>query len=323
MQSGLNPDKVYWFKIRSVVDAAHVSEFAQPISVQTKYATGTVAIREASMVTDSSLKVTWSVLTSGSAAYPIIGYDLVRGAGDVSPQLAEYVSVGVFRTAEGIDSGVATMQQYRYKVRAVNDIGSGAWSEPFLVKTGPLPPSMLQYVLTGTGANSAVDLTWKASPSAVSPNFEVLEVINKADGTSRSTTYTTTALFLKVTTLADAATHIFTVRAFAQNFGFSAPSNAVTVSLASSDMCRDGIRNQGELQVDCGGSSPCKPCNSCSNRIWDLGEAFTDCGGVCPPCGANGSGVSASPSWRLSLVTSLLSSALATAVALAMGIFLL
>lgn len=46
--------------------------------------------------------------------------------------------------------------------------------------------------------------------------------------------------------------------------------------------CTDGIQNQGETGIDCGG--PCLPC-SCTNGIQDAGETGIDCGGPCGPCG--------------------------------------
>ena len=43
--------------------------------------------------------------------------------------------------------------------------------------------------------------------------------------------------------------------------------------------CYDGILNNGEELVDCGGPI-CDPCDPCENGIWDplLGEQWVDCG---------------------------------------------
>ncbi|HZV70127.1 MAG TPA: GEVED domain-containing protein [Saprospiraceae bacterium] len=49
--------------------------------------------------------------------------------------------------------------------------------------------------------------------------------------------------------------------------------------------CSDGIKNQGETGIDCGG--PCKPCGSvptCNDGIQNQGETGIDCGGPCAPC---------------------------------------
>jgi hypothetical protein len=50
--------------------------------------------------------------------------------------------------------------------------------------------------------------------------------------------------------------------------------------------CNDGIRNQGEVEIDCGG--PCNPCKSCYDDMkncHDGGcETGVDCGGPCDVC---------------------------------------
>jgi hypothetical protein len=46
--------------------------------------------------------------------------------------------------------------------------------------------------------------------------------------------------------------------------------------------CYDGVQNQGEEGVDCGG--PCPPCETCFDRVQNQGETGIDCGGPCPPC---------------------------------------
>ena len=55
--------------------------------------------------------------------------------------------------------------------------------------------------------------------------------------------------------------------------------------------CFDGLLNNGEELVDCGGPI-CEPCDPCENGVWDqvLGEQWVDCGGECAPCdvGFNG-----------------------------------
>lgn len=50
--------------------------------------------------------------------------------------------------------------------------------------------------------------------------------------------------------------------------------------------CSDGIQNQGEEDVDCG--APCAACPTCSDGIQNQGETGVDCGGpcaaLCPTC---------------------------------------
>jgi hypothetical protein len=48
--------------------------------------------------------------------------------------------------------------------------------------------------------------------------------------------------------------------------------------------CSDGIQNQGETGVDCGGPCPACPPPSCVDGIQNQGELGIDCGGPCPAC---------------------------------------
>lgn len=46
--------------------------------------------------------------------------------------------------------------------------------------------------------------------------------------------------------------------------------------------CTDGMQNQGETGVDCGG--PCNVCETCDDGVMNQDEEETDCGGVCDAC---------------------------------------
>jgi uncharacterized membrane protein YgcG len=46
--------------------------------------------------------------------------------------------------------------------------------------------------------------------------------------------------------------------------------------------CFNGIMDQNETDIDCGG--PCAPCISCSDGIQNQGETGIDCGGPCAAC---------------------------------------
>ncbi len=50
----------------------------------------------------------------------------------------------------------------------------------------------------------------------------------------------------------------------------------------SGPTCSDGIQNQGETGVDCGG--PCTACASCNDGVQNQGETGVDCGGPCTAC---------------------------------------
>jgi hypothetical protein len=46
--------------------------------------------------------------------------------------------------------------------------------------------------------------------------------------------------------------------------------------------CFDGIRNQDEIGIDCGGV--CGQCPACDDEIQNQNEEGIDCGGPCSPC---------------------------------------
>lgn len=56
--------------------------------------------------------------------------------------------------------------------------------------------------------------------------------------------------------------------------------------------CYDGVLNNGEEFIDCGGPN-CNECNHCINGRWEpaLGETWVDCGGECDACSQCGNGV--------------------------------
>ncbi|PBQ34422.1 hypothetical protein CNR22_22460 [Sphingobacteriaceae bacterium] len=51
---------------------------------------------------------------------------------------------------------------------------------------------------------------------------------------------------------------------------------------SNSGTCSDGILNQNETSVDCGGK--CSKCATCSDGIQNQGESAVDCGGPCGNC---------------------------------------
>lgn len=59
--------------------------------------------------------------------------------------------------------------------------------------------------------------------------------------------------------------------------------NISVYSCKEEETCTDGIQNQGETGVDCGG--PCAACPTCSDGVQNGNETGIDCGGPdCPEC---------------------------------------
>jgi len=57
---------------------------------------------------------------------------------------------------------------------------------------------------------------------------------------------------------------------------------SVIFSGCSKESCSDGVKNQDETGVDCGG--PCTACETCSDGIQNQSETGVDCGGPCGAC---------------------------------------
>lgn len=57
------------------------------------------------------------------------------------------------------------------------------------------------------------------------------------------------------------------------------------ISVTGTETCADGIQNQDETGIDCGGQF-CRPCANCSDGIQNQDEMGIDCGGsiCCTPC---------------------------------------
>lgn len=67
--------------------------------------------------------------------------------------------------------------------------------------------------------------------------------------------------------------------AIRNHIGAQACASGCTVAAPT---CTDGIKNQNEWDIDCGGV--CPPCPTCTDKIKNQNETGIDCGGVCPPC---------------------------------------
>ncbi|MFH1400714.1 MAG: hypothetical protein ABIH41_04285 [Nanoarchaeota archaeon] len=67
--------------------------------------------------------------------------------------------------------------------------------------------------------------------------------------------------------------------------GCSNPDEQPEVSRECPYRCNDGIKNQDEEGIDCGG--PCQPCDSCHDGQRNQRETDVDCGGPCNPCKDN------------------------------------
>eukprot|EP00494_Astrolonche_serrata_P030651 UN30919 len=62
----------------------------------------------------------------------------------------------------------------------------------------------------------------------------------------------------------------------------NSPGNLYQRNCPPPETCDDGIQNQDEEGVDCGGV--CPACETCTDGVQNQDEEGVDCGGVCPVC---------------------------------------
>ncbi|MFH1364210.1 MAG: hypothetical protein ABIH52_01000, partial [Candidatus Aenigmatarchaeota archaeon] len=62
----------------------------------------------------------------------------------------------------------------------------------------------------------------------------------------------------------------------------TSPNNIFPFDWYLSPSCYDGIQNQDEVSIDCGGI--CGSCGTCFDGIRNQNEVGIDCGGICSPC---------------------------------------
>lgn len=67
---------------------------------------------------------------------------------------------------------------------------------------------------------------------------------------------------------------------------YDRPAETMLCEIPKEPTCNDGIKNQNEEGVDCGG--PCEICKSCYDKEQNCHDGYCeediDCGGVCLPC---------------------------------------
>lgn len=109
----------------------------------------------------------------------------------------------------------------------------------------------------------------------------------KVDGLTKTSQIATGNAQTFVIPSMTAAAHVIQVRSYESDGDFTSQTINVTGS-ASALSCADGILNNGETSVDCGGAN-CGVCSgpapTCSDGILNNSETQVDCGGPnCSPC---------------------------------------
>ncbi len=140
---------------------------------------------------------------------------------------------------------------------------------------------------------------WNTTSSTYSTNGSSIFATSTATAANTSETVTFDYATLDATVWA-----AWTERNLVQAYGFRSGTNGAVfkiteikfgsdVSAVVAGTCSDGIKNQDETGIDCGGAT-CSPCTSgatCSDGIQNQDETGVDCGGAsCSACAGGGGG---------------------------------
>ena len=170
---GLGAGTAYTYRIRAVNRVGSGVWSNEPAAATAASVPEAVDDLAAIAQSDSVVELTWSAPDDGGAA--ISGYRLERrtGAGGYG-----VVSSGIAAGAESYrDGGLGAATAYTYRIRAVNRVGSGAWSNepsattPFVVAA----PRAVDDLAAAAQSDSVVELTWTA-PDVVGPAISGYEL---------------------------------------------------------------------------------------------------------------------------------------------------
>ncbi len=149
--------------------------------------------------------------------------------------------------------------------------------------TGGSPPTTdtsTTSTSTTTGITSSTTTTSTTTSTSTTGTTSSTTTTATSSSTTTSGTGTTTSTSTSTTTAPPTTSGDGGDGGSGGDGGGSSPGGG-SISVKD-ETCFDGIRNQGEDDVDCGG--PCVPCPTCRDGIMNQGEEGVDCGGPCPAC---------------------------------------
>jgi fibronectin type 3 domain-containing protein len=166
------------------------------------------------------ISLSWNTPNDGGSS--ITGYELFRGI--VGAAYTSYATLGTGTTYQ--DSNVTFYQEYYYLVRAINNIGMGAYSNTQRVMALPMPPSAPQNV-TASAGNGSVYVSWSAPASIGSSSYVFYKVYRTSNDW-----ISTLDLFWSRSGLTNGTTYCYTVTAIGSFEASleSSPSSQVCVT---------------------------------------------------------------------------------------------
>lgn len=143
----LEPGRTYYFQVRAANPGG-----TGPASATTSARTSPgIPSNLVAAGGNGQVTLTWNTTTAAT------GYDVERATGD-----GEFAPLQSVTTATLTDTGLDAGSTYRYRVRATNEAGPGAFSLPASVITRPPAPGGV----TATGGDASITLDWEPAQGA-------------------------------------------------------------------------------------------------------------------------------------------------------------
>ena len=243
--TGLTNGDTYEFRVRAVNDAGNGAE-SEPISA-TPTTVPSAPLNLEGVRGNAEVTLSWDAPDDdGGSAIEDYEYKVDSG---------EWVSTEGTTTTYTV-TGLTNGDTYEFRVRAVNDAGNGAESEPISATPTTVPSAPLN--LEGVRGNAEVTLSWDAPDDGGSAIERYEYKVDSGEWVSTEGTTTT----YTVTGLTNGDTYEFRVRAVndAGNGAESEPISATPTTVPSAPLNLEGVRGNAEVTLswdapDDGGSA--------------------------------------------------------------------
>ena len=232
------------FRVRAVNDAGDGAE-SEPISA-TPTTVPSAPLNLEGVRGNAEVTLSWDAPDDGGSAIERYEYKVDSG---------EWVSTEGTTTTYTV-TGLTNGDTYEFRVRAVNDAGDGAESEPISATPTTVPSAPLN--LEGVRGNAEVTLSWDAPDDGGSAIERYEYKVDSGEWVSTGGTTTT----YTVTGLTNGDTYEFRVRAVndAGDGAESEPISATPTTVPSAPLNLEGVRGNAEVTLswdapDDGGSA--------------------------------------------------------------------
>ncbi len=211
--TGLTPATMYTYRIRAVNSEGNGAWSNEPSATTDNAAPAAVSdLRAAKDATNptSTINLAWTAPAAHGAA--ITGYRLER-----KRSLGSYAVVSPGPSAGDTtytDAGLADGWQYTYRIRAVNSVGNGDWSNEPSETTDYAPPAAITDLSAAAATSTEISLSWTAPVSSTAISGYTLQRKSGSGSYANvSTTIAAGATSYTDTGLTPATTYTYRIRA--------------------------------------------------------------------------------------------------------------